>query len=179
MLYFRSQILFHQVSQIGLNRGLYLCYVQARSSMEEGMRVIVSNTGPGILPYVKVRDNPHVTSDEWRWITLLGSRHKSSFIARQGMQKTIFHQTTYFFTTVQILQRWQWCQKGSIMGFKSHSFELFRLPCACLQKEFDEKFIPQFMGKHVTTFVLLHATEFQMNFDLTEIFCVNFRINGK
>ena len=94
---FRSQILFHQVSQIGLNRGLYLCYVQARSSMEEGMRVIVSNTGPGILPYVKVRDNPHVTSDEWRWITLLGSRHKSSFIARQGMQKTIFHQTTYIF----------------------------------------------------------------------------------
>ena len=101
------------------------------------MRVIVSNTGPGILPYVKVRDNPHVTSDEWRWITLLGSRHKSSIIARQGMQKNIFHQTTYFFTTEQIPQRWQhWCQKGSIMGFKSHMFELFRLPCACLSKKF-------------------------------------------
>ena len=82
----RSQMLFHQVSQIGLNRGLYLAYLIARSSIEEGMRVIVSNTGPGILPYVKVRDNPHVTSDEWRWITQLGSRHhKTSFIARQGM----------------------------------------------------------------------------------------------
>ena len=30
----RSQILFHQVSQIGLQRGLYLCYVQAKSSLE-------------------------------------------------------------------------------------------------------------------------------------------------
>ena len=36
----RSQILFHQVSQIGLQRGLYLCYVQAKSSLEEGMQVI-------------------------------------------------------------------------------------------------------------------------------------------
>ena len=109
------------------------------------MRVIVSNTGPGILPYVKVRDNPHVTSDEWRWITLLGSRHKSSFIARQGMQKNHISADDLFFTTVQILQRWQWCQEGSIMGFKSHSFELFRLPCACLQKAFNEKFITIFM----------------------------------
>ena len=65
------------------------------------------------------------------------------------------------------------------MGFKSHSFELFRLPCACLQKEFDEKFITRFMGKHVTTFALLHATEFQMNFDFTEFFCINFRFNGE
>ena len=44
----RSQILFHQVSQIGLQRGLYLCYVQAKSSLEDGMQVIVSNTTPSI-----------------------------------------------------------------------------------------------------------------------------------
>ena len=36
----RPQILFHQVSQIGLQRGLYLCYVQAKSSLEDGMQVI-------------------------------------------------------------------------------------------------------------------------------------------
>jgi hypothetical protein len=70
----RQQIFFHQVSQIGLNRGLYLCYVQARSSLDEGMQVIVSNTSPSILPYLKIRENPHVTSDEWRWIIQLGLR---------------------------------------------------------------------------------------------------------
>ena len=75
----RSQILFHQVSQIGLQRGLYLCYVQAKSSLEEGMQVIVSNTSPSILPYIKIRDNPHVTSDEWRWICQLGAKHRPNF----------------------------------------------------------------------------------------------------
>lgn len=72
----RAQILFHQVSSIGLNRGLYLCYVQAKSSLEDGMQVIVSNTSPSILPYVKIRDNPHVTSDEWRWVIQLGAKYK-------------------------------------------------------------------------------------------------------
>ena len=72
----RSQILFHQVSQIGLQRGLYLCYVQAKSSLDEGMQVIVSNTSPSILPYVKMRGNPHVTSDEWRWTIQLGVKSR-------------------------------------------------------------------------------------------------------
>ena len=75
----RSQILFHQVSQIGLNRGLYLCYVQAKSSLEDGMQIFVNSTSPSILPYVKIRDNPHVTSDEWRWIIQLGLKYRTNF----------------------------------------------------------------------------------------------------
>ena len=85
----RAQMLFHQVSQIGLQRGLYLCYVQARSSLEEGMQVIVSHTSPSILPYIKMRDNPHVTSDEWRWILQLATKFRPQFIPKQGKQ-TIF-----------------------------------------------------------------------------------------
>ena len=80
----RSQMLFQQVSTIGLQRGLYLCYVQAKSSLEEGMQVIVSHTSPSILPYIKMRDNPHVTSDEWRWILQLATKFRPQYIAKQS-----------------------------------------------------------------------------------------------
>ncbi len=36
------------------------------------MSVLVSNTSPSVLPYVRVRENPHVTCDEWSWISKLG-----------------------------------------------------------------------------------------------------------
>ena len=84
----RSQILFHQVSQIGLQRGLYLCYVQAKSSLEDGMQVIVSNTSPSILPYMKIRENPHVTSDEWRWIIQLGNKYSRTNFNRASTQQS-------------------------------------------------------------------------------------------
>ena len=80
----RSQMLFQQVSTIGLQRGLYLCYVQAKSSLEDGMQVIVSHTSPSILPYIKMRDNPHVTSDEWRWILQLATKFRPQYIAKQS-----------------------------------------------------------------------------------------------
>ncbi|TRY71155.1 hypothetical protein TCAL_09286 [Tigriopus californicus] len=67
----REQILFHQVSAICLSKGLYLCYIQAVSGLDS-MRVMVTNTSPSILPYVKVRANPHVTCDEWAWVNKLG-----------------------------------------------------------------------------------------------------------
>lgn len=50
----REQILFQQVSAIDLNQGLYLCYLQAESSVDS-LSIIVSNTSPSILPYTKVR----------------------------------------------------------------------------------------------------------------------------
>ena len=37
--------------------------------------MVVANTSPSILPYIKVRENPHVTSDEWRWIITLGKKY--------------------------------------------------------------------------------------------------------
>ena len=67
----REQILFQQVCEIRLSRGLFLCYLQAESSIDS-MKIVVSNTSPSILPYMKVRDNPHVTCDEWNWLTRLG-----------------------------------------------------------------------------------------------------------
>jgi hypothetical protein len=63
----REQILFKQVSEISLPKGLYLCYLQCESSIDQ-MKVVVSTTSPSVLPYVKIRDNNHVTCDEWAWV---------------------------------------------------------------------------------------------------------------
>ena len=65
-------MLHPQVSEIRLNRGLYLCHLQAESSIDS-LRVIVSSTSPSVLPYTRVRENAHVTCDEWAWISKLGA----------------------------------------------------------------------------------------------------------
>ena len=64
----REQIIFQQVSEMSLSSGLYLCYVQASSTVDGALNVVVPNTSPSILPYIKVRDNAHVTSEEWGWL---------------------------------------------------------------------------------------------------------------
>ena len=54
----------------------------------DGMQVIVSNTSPSILPYVKIRENPHVTSDEWRWIIQLGIKLSRTNFKRASAQQS-------------------------------------------------------------------------------------------
>ena len=59
-----------QVSVMTLPKGLYACYVQSFTTVDSGhgLNVVVSNSSPSVLPYAKVRDNPHVTSEEWAWV---------------------------------------------------------------------------------------------------------------
>ncbi|CAI5454469.1 unnamed protein product [Caenorhabditis angaria] len=58
---------FFESSQIPLKRGLYLCYLKLHSSLNS-IRVVVPDNLPSILPFVHVRDNPHLTKEEWQWI---------------------------------------------------------------------------------------------------------------
>ena len=88
----RDQILFHQVSCVSVSRGLHLCYLQSHTTIDS-MSVVVANTSPSILPYMKVRDNPHVTSEEWSWI-----RH----LARGGPGTAHYH-TTHISPTTNFL----------------------------------------------------------------------------
>ena len=53
--------------------------------------VTVSNTSPSILPYVKIRDNPHVTSDEWRWIIQLGIKYSRTNFNKASTQQSKFY----------------------------------------------------------------------------------------
>ncbi len=68
----REQILFRQVCDIRLSPGLYLAYLQALSSIDS-LRVIASSTLPSAPPYVRLRENPHVTCEEWSWVRKMGS----------------------------------------------------------------------------------------------------------
>lgn len=81
---------FYESSHIPLDRGLYLCYMKMHSSMNE-ISVVVPENLPSVLPFVYMRNNPHVsqyvekfyTSDahisrgntffreEWEWLRTL------------------------------------------------------------------------------------------------------------
>ena len=75
----RDQILFHQVSSVSVSKGLHLCYLQSHTTIDS-MSVVASNTSPSILPYIKVRENPHVTSEEWQWIRHMNTLSTDSSI---------------------------------------------------------------------------------------------------
>ncbi|XP_065220831.1 ankyrin repeat and fibronectin type-III domain-containing protein 1 isoform X3 [Planococcus citri] len=62
-----DQITYHQVSSIKLPRGLYLSYLKMRSSVDS-LQVLVPSRAPNIPPHCKIRDNPHVTAEEWEWL---------------------------------------------------------------------------------------------------------------
>ncbi|KAE9556576.1 hypothetical protein FO519_000270 [Halicephalobus sp. NKZ332] len=68
---------FFESSQIPLDKGLYLCYLKLQSSLNT-IRVTVPDNLPSVLPYVSVRQNPHVTQEEWEWLRLLDNDESGS-----------------------------------------------------------------------------------------------------
>ncbi|XP_046988010.1 ankyrin repeat and fibronectin type-III domain-containing protein 1 isoform X1 [Schistocerca americana] len=72
----QEQITYHQVSSIKLSRGLYLGYLKMRSSVDL-LQVVVPTKTPNVLPHCKIRDNPHVSSEEWEWLKYQSTRHKA------------------------------------------------------------------------------------------------------
>ncbi|XP_023708239.1 ankyrin repeat and fibronectin type-III domain-containing protein 1 isoform X3 [Cryptotermes secundus] len=72
----QDQITYHQVSSIRLSRGLYLGYLKMRSSVDL-IQVVVPSKAPNVLPHCKIRDNPHVSSEEWEWLKRQSARHKT------------------------------------------------------------------------------------------------------
>ncbi|XP_055618700.1 uncharacterized protein LOC129763542 isoform X2 [Toxorhynchites rutilus septentrionalis] len=71
----QDQINYHQVSNIRLPRGLYVGYLKMQSSVDV-IQVVVPVKAPNVLPHCKIRDNPHVSADEWELI----KQHKTSSI---------------------------------------------------------------------------------------------------
>ncbi|XP_034242737.1 ankyrin repeat and fibronectin type-III domain-containing protein 1 isoform X2 [Thrips palmi] len=60
----QEQIMYHQVSSIRLSRGLYLGFLKMHSSVDL-IQVVVPSKTPNVLPHCKIRDNPHVSAEEW------------------------------------------------------------------------------------------------------------------
>ncbi|XP_028898759.2 uncharacterized protein LOC105216385 isoform X2 [Zeugodacus cucurbitae] len=60
-----EQIHYHQASTQRLSPGLYLGYLKMQCSMDQ-IQVVVPVKTPNVLPHYKVRDNSHITADEWQ-----------------------------------------------------------------------------------------------------------------
>ncbi|XP_055935870.1 ankyrin repeat and fibronectin type-III domain-containing protein 1-like isoform X3 [Argiope bruennichi] len=68
----QEMILYSQVSNKPLSRGLYVGYMKLKSSVD-AIRVVVPRLIPNVLPHAKIRDNPHVSCEEWQWFKSLAS----------------------------------------------------------------------------------------------------------
>ncbi|XP_037872636.1 ankyrin repeat and fibronectin type-III domain-containing protein 1 isoform X1 [Bombyx mori] len=62
-----EQIAYHQVSRVQLSRGLYLGYLKLQSSVEV-VRIVAPARAPNVPPHTRVRDNPHVSAEEWEYL---------------------------------------------------------------------------------------------------------------
>lgn len=60
----QEQINYHQASGAKLSKGLYLAYLKMQSSVDQ-IQIVVPSKSPNILPHCKIRDNPHVSAEEW------------------------------------------------------------------------------------------------------------------
>uniref|UniRef100_A0A8D8YBP6 Ankyrin repeat and fibronectin type-III domain-containing protein 1 n=1 Tax=Cacopsylla melanoneura TaxID=428564 RepID=A0A8D8YBP6_9HEMI len=78
----QDQITYHQVSRIKLSKGLYLGYLKMRSSVDL-LQVLVPSKSPNVPPHCKIRENPHVTADEWEVLRSCNSSDKLSGLSEQ------------------------------------------------------------------------------------------------
>ncbi|KAG5321995.1 ANKF1 protein, partial [Acromyrmex heyeri] len=63
----QEQMTYHQVSSIKLSKGLYLGYLKMQSSVDL-IQVVVPTKSPNVLPHCKIRDNSHVSAEEWDYL---------------------------------------------------------------------------------------------------------------
>lgn len=62
-----EQIAYHQSSTVRLARGLYLGYLKMQSSVDQ-IQIVVPAKTPNVLPHCKLRDNPHISAEEWEFL---------------------------------------------------------------------------------------------------------------
>jgi hypothetical protein len=70
--HFKSIKEFDQSSAHKLKKGLYVAYLKIQSSFEL-VKVMVSSQMPNSLPCFKIRDNPNVSKEEWKFIKSIKS----------------------------------------------------------------------------------------------------------
>lgn len=63
----QEQINYHQASTVRLAKGLYLGYLKMQSSVDQ-IQIVVPAKTPNILPHYKIRDNCHISAEEWKFL---------------------------------------------------------------------------------------------------------------
>ncbi|KAA0705062.1 Ankyrin repeat and fibronectin type-III domain-containing protein 1 [Triplophysa tibetana] len=67
-----EKLSYHRSSRKCLSPGLYLGYLKLYTSVDQ-IRVLVSHKHPNVLCHGKIRDNGHVSREEWEWLQSLNS----------------------------------------------------------------------------------------------------------
>ncbi|GAB6025733.1 hypothetical protein CHUAL_011717 [Chamberlinius hualienensis] len=83
-----EQIQYSQMSSQSLRRGLYLGYLKTKSSMDL-IRVLVPEKTPNVPPHYKIRDNPHISCEEWEWFTAMARYHSIDCIVTDDSNEEI------------------------------------------------------------------------------------------
>lgn len=63
----QEQIAYHQSSIVRLPKGLYLGYLKMQSSVDQ-IQIVVPVKTPNVLPHCKIRENPHISAEEWEFL---------------------------------------------------------------------------------------------------------------
>lgn len=63
----QEQINYHQASTVRLSKGLYLGYLKMQSSVDQ-IQIVVPAKTPNILPHYKIRENTHISAEEWKFL---------------------------------------------------------------------------------------------------------------
>ncbi|XP_043516563.1 uncharacterized protein LOC122532121 isoform X2 [Frieseomelitta varia] len=82
----QEQMTYHQVSSIKLSKGLYLGYLKMQSSVDL-IQVVVPAKSPNVLPHCKIRDNPHVSAEEWDYLKRITRIHASDASVKDCEEK--------------------------------------------------------------------------------------------
>ncbi|CAL7934956.1 unnamed protein product [Xylocopa violacea] len=82
----QEQMTYHQVSSIKLSKGLYLGYLKMQSSVDL-IQVVVPAKSPNVLPHCKIRDNPHVSAEEWDYLKRITRIHASDSSVKDCEEK--------------------------------------------------------------------------------------------
>uniref|UniRef100_A0A6I8NE69 Fibronectin type-III domain-containing protein n=1 Tax=Ornithorhynchus anatinus TaxID=9258 RepID=A0A6I8NE69_ORNAN len=72
LLTLQEKLAFDRCSGQALAPGLYLGYLKLCSAVDQ-LRVLVPEGHPSMLCHVPVRDNPHVSREEWAWLQALAA----------------------------------------------------------------------------------------------------------
>ncbi|XP_061391671.1 uncharacterized protein LOC133327115 [Musca vetustissima] len=70
-----DQVQYHQMAHQRLSPGLYLGYLKMQCSMDQ-IQVVVPAKTPNVLPHCKVRDNSHISAEEWQVLKRGGSNQE-------------------------------------------------------------------------------------------------------
>ncbi|XP_043281006.1 uncharacterized protein wake isoform X2 [Venturia canescens] len=81
----QSQMTYHQLSSIKLTKGLYLGYLKMQSNVDN-VQVFVPSKAPNVLPHSKIRDNPHVSAEEWEYLKKI-TRIPSSDLSQNKIEE--------------------------------------------------------------------------------------------